>query len=614
MYYPQEVIDEVVSRNDIVDVVSGYLHLKRSGSNYSCCCPFHTEKTPSFSVNRQKQFFYCFGCHEGGDVIKFVQKYENFSFAEAVKLLADRVGVALPEVKLSREEQQAYDRKTKLKEINTAAAAYFHYLLTKTERGAAGYKYYRDKRHFTDETIHRFALGYADIYADDLYKYLKQRGFPDDLIRDTGLVNYDEQKGGHDVFWNRVMVPIMDINGKCIGFGGRVLGDGKPKYVNTRETELFDKSRNLFAMNIARRSRRKGVILCEGYMDVITQHQAGFDNAVASLGTAFTLGHASLIRRFTQEVYLAYDSDGAGQSALAKAIRILRSMDISQRVIDLSPHKDPDEFLSAEGPEAYEQRIRDAIPGRLYEIRQMAKQRRLTDPEEKAKFIHETAVSIAGIKSKAERASYIESVAEEFRLDQGVLKQEVTRVGTLGLETQPDQSRNPDWDRSRGLSRVQSRGQAARSVVTSTEARAPSSEDLTEETLITWMVNRPELFGKLKGIISEEDFSAEVRPVADELFRQYREEGKLQPALILAKCQDEEEQSRMAGVMSRELPFASSQEGGEALDKLAMEKAITELVRRVKLRRIDEALRKGEGSAFENAKRKRELQKLVITL
>ncbi|MBO6163044.1 MAG: DNA primase [Eubacterium sp.] len=610
MYYPQEVIDEVVSRNDIVDVVSGYLHLKRSGSNYSCCCPFHTEKTPSFSVNRQKQFFYCFGCHEGGDVIKFVQKYENFSFAEAVKLLADRVGVALPEVKLSQEEQQAYDRKTKLKEINTAAAAYFHYLLTKTERGAAGYKYYRDKRHFTDETIHRFALGYADIYADDLYKYLKQRGFPDDLIRDTGLVNYDERKGGHDVFWNRVMVPIMDINGKCIGFGGRVLGDGKPKYVNTRETELFDKSRNLFAMNIARRSRRKGVILCEGYMDVITQHQAGFDNAVASLGTAFTQGHASLIRRFTQEVYLAYDSDGAGQNALAKAIRILRSMDISQRVIDLSPHKDPDEFLSAEGPEAYEQRIRDAIPGRLYEIRQMAKQRRLTDPEEKAKFIHETAVSIAGIKSKAERASYIESVAEEFRLDQGVLKQEVTRVGTLGLETQPDQSRNPDWERSR----VQSRGQAARSAVTSTEARAPSSEDLTEETLITWMVNRPELFGKLKGIISEEDFSAEARPVADELFRQYREEGKLQPALILAKCQDEEEQSRMAGVMSRELPFASSEEGGEALDKLAMEKAITELVRRVKLRRIDEALRKGEGSAFENAKRKRELQKLVITL
>ena len=607
MYYPQEVIDEVVSKNDIVDVVSGYLHLQRSGSSYRCCCPFHTEKTPSFNVNRQKQFFYCFGCHEGGDVIKFVQKYENFSFAEAVKLLADRVGVALPEVKLSKEEQQAYDRKTKLKEINTAAAAYFHYLLTKTERGAAGYAYYRDKRHFTDDTIHRFALGFADIYADDLYKYLKQRGFPDDLIRDTGLVNYDERKGGHDVFWNRVMVPIMDINGKCIGFGGRVLGDGKPKYVNTRETELFDKSRNLFAMNIARRSRRKGVILCEGYMDVITQHQAGFDNAVASLGTAFTQGHAALIRRFTQEVYLAYDNDGAGQSALAKAIKILRSMDISQRVIDLSPHKDPDEFLSAEGPEAYEQRIRDAIPGRLYEIREMAKQRRLTDPEEKAAFIHETAVSIAGIKNKAERASYIESVAEEFRLDQGILKQEVTRVGTLGIETETTQSttRNPDRERSRE--------RTPRSSGTGIPAggRPPTSEDLTEETLITWMVNRPELFDKLKGIVSEEDFSADVRPVADELFRQYREDGKLQPALILAKCQDETEQSRMAGVMSRELPFAS---GEENLDRMAMEKAITELVRRVKLRRIDEALRKGEGNAFENAKRKRELQKLVITL
>ena len=593
MYYPEEVIEEVRSRNDIVDVISSYVGLKRAGSNYTCCCPFHNEKTPSFSVSRQKQMFYCFGCHEGGNVISFVMKYEHFSFPEALKTLADRVGYPLPEIEPSEEEKRKAGRKMQLREVNTSAAAYFHYLLTKTQRGKPGYEYFREKRKFTDETIARFSLGFADIYADDLYKYLKSKGYSDEIMRDAGLVDFDERHGPHDKFWNRVMVPILDMNGKCIAFGGRVLGDAKPKYLNTRETELFDKSHNLFALYLARRSRRRGMILCEGYMDVITQHQAGFDNAVASLGTAFTPGQAALIKRFTKEVYLAYDSDDAGRNAAKKAIQILRSQGMSQRVIDLSPYKDPDEFLAAEGPEAYEIRIRDALPGRLFEIREMRKQYRLEDPEDKTKFMREIAKVLAGIEDVTERANYCDTVAGEYNLDEKVLRQEVTRFGLAGME---ERGASPPSAREEGYSGGAEGGHAPRE----------NKGDSTERHLLTWMVNRPELFARLKPYIREEDFTGRVREVAAQLFQQYNDSGTVQPAAILSRYEEPEDQREIAGILSSEFPFET--------DQLAAEKALTELVRRLKTESVDRALREGNGSAFELARQKREIQKIQIRL
>ncbi|MBR3537683.1 MAG: DNA primase, partial [Eubacterium sp.] len=480
------------------------------------------------------------------------------------------------------------DRKSRLREVNTAAAAYFHFLLTKTERGKTGYAYYREKRHFTDETIARFGLGYADIYADDLYRYLKQKGFSDEVMRDTGLVDFSERNGPQDKFWNRVMVPILDMQGKCIAFGGRVLGDGKPKYLNTRETEIFDKSRNLFALNIARRSRRRGIILCEGYMDVITQHQAGFDNAVASLGTAFTEGQAAMIRRFTKEVYLAYDGDTAGKMAAKKAIRMLRSMDMSQRVIDLSPYKDPDEFLSAEGPEAYEERIGKAVPGRLFEIREMAKEYHLSDPEEKSTFIREAAVSIAGIQDIPERSSYIETVSREFGLDENVLQQEVSRIGMLGLEERTA-IRNEEEYQPRTVS----------------QGNAPAART-AEQSLLAWMVGLPEYFGKLKEYISPEDFTGRCREIAEELFRQYESEGRIEPKRILSRYPDEDSQKEVAHILSDEFPFDA--------DKESTEKALTEIVRKVKLEGEDRAMQNREGGWIEHAKRKAMWQKLTIRL
>ena len=384
--------------------------------------------------------YHCFGCGVGGNVITFVMEYENFSFPEALKMLAERAGVALPEQNYSREQRQRENYKMVLKEMNRTAAIYFNYLLTATSAGKHALEYYHD-RGFSDETIQRFGLGYANIYENDLYQYLKKQGYTDAQMKDSGLVRIDERRGGQDMFWNRAMVPIMDINGKVVGFGGRVLGDGTPKYINTKETAVFDKSHTLFAMNIARRSKRRGIILCEGYMDVIAMHQAGFDNAAASLGTALTMGHATIVKRYTDEVYLAYDSDGAGRKATMKAIGIMREVGISTRIIDLKPYKDPDEFIHNLGKEAFEGRIADAVTGIVFEIDGIAQGYNLRDPEEKIRFTKEAAKRLSALDEPVVRHSYIEAVAEKYKIDAADLKAMVTRYGTIGLRIADDTGR-----------------------------------------------------------------------------------------------------------------------------------------------------------------------------
>ena len=322
MYYSDEVINEVLSRNDIVDVIGSYASLKKKGSNYEACCPFHHEKTPSFKVNREKQMYHCFGCGVGGNVFTFLMDYENFSFVEALKFLADRAGVALPEMEYSKEAKARADRKTQLLEINKLAAQYF-YVQLKSEQGKTAHAYLTG-RQLSEETIKAFGLGYSSKYSDDLFRYLRKRGYTEDLIRQAGLINTDEKNGVYDKFWNRVMFPIMDVNNRVIGFGGRVMGDAKPKYLNSPETEIFDKSRNLYGLNRARTSRKPYFLVCEGYMDVIALHQAGFDSAVASLGTSLTEEQARIIARHTDRIVISYDADGAGQAAAQRAIDILK--------------------------------------------------------------------------------------------------------------------------------------------------------------------------------------------------------------------------------------------------------------------------------------------------
>ncbi|MBR3598309.1 MAG: DNA primase, partial [Lachnospiraceae bacterium] len=563
MYYPDEVIEDVRSRSDIVDIISGYVTLKKRGSDYQACCPFHHEKTPSFHVSRDKQMYHCFGCGAGGNVYTFVMEYENFSFPEAVQHLAERAHIELPQSELSGRDRAKEQYKNTLREMNKTAANYFYYLLT-TERGAYAREYLAG-RGLTQETINKFAIGYADIYENDLYKYLKAKGFTDDQMKDSGLVDIYEGKGGRDKFWNRVMVPILDINGKVIGFGGRMLGnsDGVPKYINTKETDVFDKSRNLFAMNIARRSKRRGFIICEGYMDVIAMHQAGFDNAVASLGTAFTMGQANIIKRYSDDVYLAYDSDDAGTKATLKVISMLRSMGITTRIIDMKPYKDPDEFIKNLGKEAYEERIDNAITGIEFEVRTISKNYKLKDPQDKSNFANDVAKRLSAIEDPVARHSYIDTIAQEYGFDRDSFKAAVSKFGAMGI-TADDISAEADTVRAK---RVE-------------EKKRDSDANKTQKLILTWMVNEPVLFDKLKNVITTEDFVDEDhRVVAQKLFEQYDAKGKVDPAAIVNVADDLEKQHLIAEILQTELPFEMS-----VSEK---EEAINDIVKKLKQESIE---------------------------
>ena len=551
MLYGDDIIEEVRSRTDIVDLISSYVPLKRKGSSYFGLCPFHNEKSPSFSVSRDKQMYYCFGCGAGGNVFTFIMEYENFTFPEAVRYLAERAGMELPEQELSAEAKQQADAKVQLKEMNKMAANYF-YILLHSKRGEKGLAYLT-KRGITGETIKKFGLGYADIYQDDLYRFLKSKGFSDEELKDSALVTIDEARGGSDKFWNRVMFPIQDVNSRVIGFGGRVMGDGSPKYLNSRETKLFDKSRNLYGLNFARSSREKFIILCEGYMDVISMHQAGFTNAVAALGTAFTEGHGMLLKRYTNEVILSFDSDEAGQRAILRAIPILKGAGLTVRVLDLTPYKDPDEFIQELGSEELKNRIQKARSSFMFQISVAAGKYNQDDPEEKTKFQHEAAKLLSGIREPLERNNYCEAVSREYFMGVKELKDLVEYYGTSGYvqEKPKEQERRP------------------------AEVKKEEKRQEPQKLLLTWLVNEPVLFQKLAGIIGPDDF---IEPIyhgaAMLLFEEYERDGKVMPAKILNQYTDMEDQKKIAELFNTTLKLKPLPEDND--------KALTDIVRKVK--------------------------------
>lgn len=578
MYYSDDVINEVLSRNDIVDVIGSYASLKKKGANYEACCPFHHEKTPSFKVNREKQMYHCFGCGVGGNVFTFVMEYENLNFPEAVERLAERAGVQLPEKSMNAQERSREQYKITLREMNKTAAAYFHYILKHSQHGEKAYEYFHETRGLSDETINKFALGYSDIYRDDLYRYLKSKGYTDDQMKGSGLVEISEKEGGVDKFWNRAMIPILDINGKVIAFGGRVMGDGKPKYINTSDTAVFDKSHTLFAMNIARRSRRKGFICCEGYMDVISMHQAGFDNAVASLGTAFTFGHAGIIKRYADEVYLAYDSDGAGVEATKKVIAILREVGVGARVINMRPYKDPDEFIQNLGSEAFEERIKKAESGMMFLARIYSEEYDQSDPGELTKFQNQIARELAYIEDDLERNNYVDAIARKYVIDKDALAAKVHAYGVAGTAKPEIVERE-----TRRLQEQQGYEEFPGDQSAGAPGRPETKDNKTAMLLLTWLVNRPELFARLDGVVSEADFEPGIyRTVADKLYSQYREKHKVEPAVVVNTFQDVEEQRLVAGMLQTDLAIDMTEE--------EVGNAITEVVKKIKLASIKKQL------------------------
>ena len=430
-----EIIEEVKRRNDIVDVIGSYVHIQKKGSNYQGLCPFHNEKTPSFMVSQSKQIYKCFGCGKGGNVFMFIMEYEGLSFIESIRFLAEKCGVTIPDSEYNVKEAEKRKRKRdRLLEINKEAATYFYYQL-RSPRGETGLNYFK-KRELTDKTMKNFGLGYSLVNNNDLTLYLRSKGFEDDEIVEAGLATFNEKYGMNDKFWNRVMFPIQDMGGRVIAFGGRVIGEGEPKYLNSPETPIFDKSRNLYGFNHARSSRKNRMILCEGYMDVIAMHQAGFTEAVASLGTAFTSGQASLLKRYCEKVILAYDSDEAGTKAAMRAIEILRSVGLVGRVLHLEPHKDPDEFIKAEGKEAFEKRLEEAEDSFVFELRIMAKRFDLDSPESKSLFRNELVKKLFSLHENFDDVKpFIEKAASLYGFDLNELTKSVAVYGDKAISS-----------------------------------------------------------------------------------------------------------------------------------------------------------------------------------
>ena len=581
MYYSDEIIEEVRSRNDIVDVISAYVKLQKKGSSYFGLCPFHNEKSPSFSVSRQKQMYYCFGCGAGGNVFTFLMEYENYSFVEALRYLADRAGVDLPEQEYSEAERRRADEKAVLLEIHKRAAQ-FYYVQLKSSQGEQAMAYLRG-RQLGDDTIKAFGLGYSSKFSNTLYQFLKSKGYADDMLAKSGLITMDEKHGPHDKFWNRVMFPIMDANNRVIGFGGRVMGDAKPKYLNSPETLIFDKSRNLYGLNRARTTRKSYFLLCEGYMDVISLHQAGFTNAVASLGTALTAGHASLIRRYVQEVYLTYDSDDAGTRAALRALPILKDAGITAKIIRMEPYKDPDEFIKNLGAEAFEERIEKARNGFMFSLEILEKDYDLKSPEGKTGFLNEAARRLGRFEEEIERNNYIEAVAEKYHTGYEELRR---LVGKMAV-----------------------REGMAKPVQRPKTAGAKEKEDgirKSQKILLTWLVSDERIFGQIKDYISPEDFSDGIyRKAAGLLFQQYHD-GEINPARIMNYFTDEEEHRKVAALFHTRIEELTSER--------EKEKALMETVLRIKNHSIETATRNLEPTDMAGLQRlmeaKKELQDL----
>ncbi|MDD6351896.1 MAG: DNA primase [Lachnospiraceae bacterium] len=568
--YSDEIIEEVREKNDILDVIGQYVHLERRGSTYFGLCPFHSEKTPSFSVTPSKGMYYCFGCHKGGNVFTFLMEKENMSFPEAVEELANRAGVDLPKREMSRDEKARQTRREQLLAVHKDAATYFYRLLHSPE-GKIGLKYFQERK-LTPEIMTKFGLGFSGTRSDGLYQYLKGQGYKDDLLKDSGLITYRDDRGPKDRFWNRVIFPIMDPRRHVIAFGGRVMGspgEHTPKYLNSPETEIFNKRKTLYGMHIARGSRRREFILCEGYMDVISMHQGGFDNTVASLGTALTEENVAVLKNYRKPVLLSYDSDGAGVDAALKAIRLFRKAGIACRVINMRPYKDPDEFLKALGPEEYEKRIETAENAFLYEIRMLMRDYDLKDPQQKTDF--QVAMAdrvIETFPEEMERNNYIDVLCRDYQMPREsflkLLAEEVTKG--VRADPEPEEIGPAPLPVQRRQARLQSKDEGYQE---------------SERLLLSWMAEYPDVLDQVRDYLKPSDFTEGVhRDLAEDIYQGKNLEEGYNPAALVTHYELEDEQAEVARI------FHTGENLLETPDDWA--KALSETVFRLKERAIQE--------------------------
>ncbi len=587
MYYPDDLIREIRESNDIVSVISEYMTLTKKGSNHFGLCPFHGEKTPSFSVNEREQFYHCFGCGAGGNVFTFVMQMENMTFVETVKHLADRANIALPEVELSPQEKQKLLRRERMMQATKEAARYYYYHLTRTPAGQSALQYL-DGRKVTEEFRRKFGLGYAPVSRDGLASYLMKKGYTTDELLGAGLLSGKDGRV-YDRFFNRLMFPIFDSAGRPIAFGGRVMGQGEPKYLNSPESEIFNKRRNLYGMSLAKKSRRNYFLIVEGYMDVLSLHQAGFDNAVASLGTALTKEQSMLIKRYADQVVLCYDSDGAGTNAARRAIPILEEAGLKVKVIRVPGAKDPDEFIKENGAEAFEKVIETAMDPVDFEMMVLMNQHGNDTVEGQVQTLHDMARRLSQIQSDMERELHIRDVAAKMKVSEVSLKAEVE-----------------DLRRTEGL--LEHRSSQRRRMK---DQELTAKEGNAKRQLLAALIQMPKLYPAVSRLVSEKDFPAEgedvfYHTVADYVFRKLKAGDTPQLADVISCFDTTEQQEKVSALASFELP----EERGD------LEKFLTETVRTLKTESIDEAIRNGDDlEALQEAiNQKRALQTLKLII
>lgn len=487
--YSEELIEEIKNSNDIVDVISQYVNLKRSGRNFFGLCPFHKEKSPSFSVSPDKQIFHCFGCGAGGNVIHFISKIENADFKEAIGILANRAGIELPTLN-NYEDNKTALLKSKVYEINQIAAEFYHQNLYKPT-SKIGQEYIK-KRKLDNRTLKSFLIGYSGNF-DELYRILKQKGFTEEEILASSLVNKTDDGKYIDRFRKRVMFPIQDTRNKVIAFGGRVTDDSKPKYINSPENIVYSKGRHLFGLNVAKRGELKNIIIVEGYMDAISLYQRGITNVVASLGTALTEAQGRLLRRYSERVTIGYDSDGAGQSATLRGLEILQNIGCDVRILQISGAKDPDEYVIKYGPERFLKCVEQAISLVEFKVKMLKQSLNLDNINDKIKFLNQVAKILSNVTNSIERELYVEKIANEYNVSKEAIYGEVNKL-IYAKNTGEKTLGKP----------------IVKKEIKKEKQEIDSSTTKRENLIIYLLINYPqESYKKIKSVISENDMKLE---------------------------------------------------------------------------------------------------------
>ncbi len=590
--YPREIVEEVRLQNDIVEVISQYVPLKKKGGTYFGLCPFHNEKTPSFSVNSEKQFYYCFGCGAAGNVFGFVMEMENCDFPEALKKLADRTHIVLPEPEKSGQALAAEQLKARLFEIHSVAGRFYHEVL-QSEEGAFA-RSYMEGRKLQPNISRKFGLGYAPERRNALMEYLKEKGYSIQDMLQSGLIIENKEKNGyHDRFRGRLMFPIFDPQGRVVGFGGRILGKGEPKYLNSPETILFSKSRNLYGLNFARAARKKELILVEGYMDMITLYQAGFHNVVAALGTAFNQEHARTLKKFAEDIILLYDSDEAGTNAALRAIPVLTANGFRVRVTQVPNGKDPDEFMKEKGAVEFSKLLVNAVHYISFEIACIQKKYNLNNPEHRVRFATEAADILSKLDNAIERNVYAGEVSRMTGVEEGAIRSEIDKrvqKEDMAFQKEAEKRRqmnqkasNVEHHRERGLMEAQ-------------------------RSILYYCASEQKIYEKLVSVLEKEDFTEEIyNRVFQAIGQLWRDTGNVFPAELVSFFENGAEQKPVTEIFAIQLPAQSKED---------LQKAMNEAVKLLKRTKIDKLT--AAAATVEEIQRlveaKRMLDSLYITI